>query len=93
MVMNQFLKTYWKTLLFFGAAGLFGGFCTGLFMLDSYPAEIQQQILAQGLNGFLLGVITAVQSAGYGIVLGAAGIFLGKKQVFGEMRRRSKRNL
>lgn len=77
--MDQFLKTYWKTLLFFGAAGLFGGFCTGLFVLESYPAEIQQQILAQGLNGFLLGVITAVQAACYGVVLGGAGIFLGKK--------------
>ena len=77
--MGNFVRKYWKTLLFFGLVGLVGGFFTGLYLQDSYPAEIQQQIYAQGLNDVLLGLITAVQSAGYGIVLGAAGIFLGKK--------------
>ena len=77
--MKQFAKTYWKTLLFFACVGLVGGFFTGLYLMDSYPAWVQQEIYAQGLNDALLGVITAFQSAGYGIVLGAAGIFLGKK--------------
>ncbi len=71
----------------FGLAGLVGGFFTGIYLLDSYPAELQQQLLDE-LGTFdlgqipvniLLGVITAVQSAGYGLVLGVLGILLGKK--------------
>ena len=77
--MEKFIRNYWKTLLFFCVIGLLGGFFVGIYLLDSYPLEIQQQIYDQGLNDILLGVITAIQSAGYGIVLGAAGIFLGKK--------------
>ena len=77
--MGDFIRKYWKTLLFFAVVGLVGGFFTGIYMLDSYPAEMQQQILAQGLTPTTLGLVSAMQSAGYGIVLGAAGIFLGKK--------------
>ena len=77
--MEKFIKSYWKTILFFMLAGLIGGFCVGLFLMDSYPAEVQQQIYDQGINDVLLGVITAVQSAGYGLLLGAVGIILGKK--------------
>lgn len=77
--MKAFIKASYKTLLFFAAVGLVGGFFTGIYLLDSYPPEIQAQILAQGINGTLLGVITAAQSAGYGLVLGALGIVLGKK--------------
>ncbi len=77
--MKAFAKAYWKTLLFFAAMGILGGFFTGLYLLDSYPAEIRQQVLDQGLNSTALGLITAVQSAGYGVVLGAVGIWLGKK--------------
>ena len=77
--MKAFFKTYWKTLLFFALSGLIGGFLTGLYMLDSYPPEIQQQIFDQGLNNTLVGVVTAAQYAGYGVVLGALGIWLGKK--------------
>ena len=73
--MKDFLVKYWKTLLFFAVVGLFGGFFVGIYLLDSYPAEIKQQIYDQGLNNLLLGVLTAFQSAGYGILLGAAGIF------------------
>ena len=40
--MKLFLKAYWKTLLFFTLMGLFGGFFTGLYLLDSYPPEIVQ---------------------------------------------------
>lgn len=77
--MKKFIKTYWKTLAFFALMGLVGGFCTGIYLMDSYPADVQQQILAQGLSATALGLVTAVQAAGYGIVLGAFGIVLGKQ--------------
>ena len=85
--MKQFVKTYWKTLLFFGIIGLVGGFFVGLYALESYPAEIQQQLIAEvekvGINGIpveiLLGIVTAVQSLGYGVILGGVGIYLAKK--------------
>ncbi len=84
--MIQFLKTHYKTLIFFAVIGLVGGFFSGLYVLDGYPAELQAQLIdelnASGLAGFpidiLMGVITALQSAGYGVVLGALGIWLGK---------------
>ncbi len=73
--------------MFFCLIGIFGGFFTGIFVLDSYPPEMQQQLLdelaAEGLGAFppkiIIGVITAIQAAVYGIVLGALGIILGKK--------------
>ena len=77
--MADFLKKYWKTLLFLALAGLVGGFFVGLYQLDSYPEEIRQEIAAQGIDPVLLGIITAVQAAGYGLILGAVGILLGKK--------------
>lgn len=77
--MKSFAKTYWKTVVFFSLVGLVGGFFTGIYLMDSYSPEMQQQLLDQGLNNILLGVVTAVQAAGYGLVLGAIGIFLGKK--------------
>ena len=77
--MKAFLKTYWKTLLFFAIVGLIGGYTVGLYQLESYPADMKQELYDQGFTDTLLGVITAVQSAGYGLVLGAAGIWLGKK--------------
>jgi len=87
MFMKQFIRSYWKTLLFFAIVGIIGGFFTGIYVLDSYPLEMQQQLhdelAASGLGGFppdiIMGVITAMQAAGYGIFLGAAGIWLGKK--------------
>lgn len=77
--MKQFIKSYWKTLLFFTLMGVAGGFFTGSYLMDSYPAEIQQQLLAQGINSTQLALITAAQSAAYGLFLGALGIVLGKK--------------
>ncbi len=84
--MKQFFKLYWKTLLFFAVIGLLGGFFTGIYLLDSYPADIRQQLLNElssaGLGqlpeNLLMGLISAIQSAAYGFVLGAAGIWLGK---------------
>lgn len=40
--MKRFLGNHWKYLAFFALAGLAGGFCTGLYLLDGYPAEIRQ---------------------------------------------------
>lgn len=85
--MQNFIKTYWKTLLFFTVIGLIGGFFVGIYTLDSYPADIQQQLMAElnakGLGQLpirpVLGVISAYQAAGYGLILGAVGIFLAKK--------------
>ena len=77
--MKVFIRKYWKTLLFFTLVGLTGGFFTGLYLLDSYPVHIQQEILSQGITPAVLGLVTSVQSAGYGLVLGAIGIILGKK--------------
>lgn len=77
--MKNFLKAYWKTLLFFAVIGTIGGFGVGLYLLDGYPEEIKQQVLDQGITETVMALITAVQSAGYGLFLGAAGIWLGKK--------------
>ena len=85
--MKEFIKTCWKTLLFFAVIGLIGGFFVGLYALESYPAEIQQQLIAEvekaGISGIpvevLLGIVTAFQSLGYGVILGGVGIYLAKK--------------
>jgi hypothetical protein len=77
--MKAFIRNYWKTLLFFAAVGLVGGFFTGLYMLDSHPAEMRQQILDQGITEIVMAIVSAAQSAGYGLVLGALGIILGKQ--------------
>lgn len=85
--MRNFIKTYWKTLLFFAMVGLVGGFFVCIYMLDSYPPELRQQLLTElekeGLGQFpaelVMAVTSAIQSLGYGLVLGAIGIFLGKK--------------
>ena len=85
--MKEFLRSYWKTLLFFAIVGMIGGFFTGLFVLDSYPPEMQQQLFdelaASGLGKFppdvTVGIITAMQALSYGVVLGAIGIWLGRK--------------
>lgn len=77
--MKNFLKTYWKTILFFALVGLVGGFFVGIYQLESFPPELQQQVYDQGVTKTMLGLVSAVQSAGYGIVLGAFGILLGKQ--------------
>lgn len=77
--LKELFHKHWKTLLFFALCGLVGGFFVGIFSLDSYPEQIREQMLAQGIDGLILGVVSAVQAAGYGIVLGAIGILLGEK--------------
>ena len=77
--MKAFVKKYWKTLLFFAVVGLIGGYTVGIYQLESYPPDMKQELYEQGFNDTMIGLITAVQSAGYGLVLGAAGIWLGRK--------------
>lgn len=77
--MKQFVEKYWKTVLFFVVIGLVGGFFTGLYTLDSYPAEMQQLLLEQGITRPILGLVSAAQSAGYALFCGVLGILLGKK--------------
>lgn len=77
--MKSFIKSYWKTLLFFMVIGLVGGFLTGLYIMDTYPIDIQQQLLDQGINNVALALLTAIQSVGYALFCGVIGIFLGKK--------------
>ena len=77
--MKQFIKKYWKTLLFFAIAGLIGGFCLGLYGFDSSPLETQQDYLSQGLTPAIMALVSALQWVGYGVVLGIIGILLGKK--------------
>ena len=77
-VKNLF-KNYWHTLVFFGLSGILGGFFVGLYLMDGYPEAIRNEIYAQGLNDMLIAVISAMQAAVYGILLGAIGIFLGEK--------------
>lgn len=77
--MKNFIRSYWKTLVFFSLAGILGGFCIGLYLMDSYPPGIVAEIQAQGLTPFLLGLVSAYQAAIYGLVLGALGILLAKK--------------
>ena len=56
--MKAFIKNYWKTLVFFAVVGLVGGFFVGIYLLDSYPAEIQQQLLDE-LDASGLGMLPA----------------------------------
>ena len=73
------LKKYRLTLLFFAVAGLIGGFFVGYYSLDSYPEAIRNEIYAEGLTDFLVAAVTALQSALYGVILGAVGMILGDR--------------
>lgn len=83
-----------KSLFLFVVVGLIGGFFAGQYLLDSYPAELQQEILGELNNAvaqlnipqlsdlspeILLGIMNGLTSAGYGLVLGALGIVFAKK--------------
>ena len=91
--MGGFLKSC-KTIFIFIIFGLVGGFFTGMYLLESYPPEIQQQFI-DAVNSLdlgqlpidiheipintLMGMITALQAAGYALVLGGLGIVFSKK--------------
>lgn len=84
---KRFFEQYWKNLLFFAIVGLVGGFFVGIYTLDGYPEEMRLQLVAEldslGVGqipaDIIIGIVTAVQSMGYGLILGALGILLGKK--------------
>ena len=46
-MLEKFMKSYWKTLAFFALTGVVGGFLSGLYLLDTYPVEVQQQLQKQ----------------------------------------------
>ena len=86
--MKGFVKSYLPTLLFFGIVGLIGGFCTGLYLLDSYPENIRAELLSElaalGLpesipTEIVTGLLSAISAAGYGIVLGDIGLLIAKR--------------
>ncbi len=77
--MKSFFKKYFIVLLIFALSGLVGGYLAGLDLFDSYPPEIQEQIMSAGMDKNTLTLITAVQYAGYGFFLGIFGIILSKK--------------
>ena len=77
--MKNFIRAYWKTLLVFAVIGFVGGYFVGLYQLDSFPAEMQQQFYEQGATRSLLGWTSALQSTLWGVVLGALGIWLAKQ--------------
>ena len=77
--MKTFVKSYWKVLLFFAVVGLVGGYFTSLYSIQILPADMLEEMMGQGLTETMLEVIGAVQSAGYGLILGALGIFFAKK--------------
>ena len=85
--MKEFIKKYAKTLLFFAIVGIVGGFFVGLYMLDGYPEELKVELAAEmeglGLGAIapdiFIGIVTAVQSLGYGVILGGVGIFIAKR--------------
>ena len=77
--MKAFFKKNGKFILFFTLIGLVGGYFVGLYLLDSYPPEIRQQAVEQGITDVTMGLMSAVQSAVYGLVLGSLGIFFAGK--------------
>ncbi len=76
---KKFIKQHWKILLLFTVVGLFGGYFVNLYSFESIPEEMLQEMLDQGITKTLLALIGAIQSAGYGLILGALGIVLAKK--------------
>ena len=77
--MKTFIKSYWKILLFFTVAGLVGGYFVSLYSFESLPEDMLQEVIAQGMTETMLAIVGALQSAGYGLILGALGIFFAKK--------------
>lgn len=77
--MKNFVKAYRKVILFYVSVGAIGGFFLGLYSMDSYPSPMQQELMEQGITKIILGLVTAIQSAGYGLILGSFGILLSKK--------------
>ena len=78
-MVKQFIKKYWLTLLVFILSGAIGGFLITPGVIAGYPADIREQIYAEGVNDLVLSLATGYQYAIYGLVLGVPGIVLAKK--------------
>lgn len=74
------MKQKLKTALYFALAtlpvALVAGYLTGLWQIDTLPETVVEEALAQFGSMQLLAVVTAVQAAGYALVLGFAGCLL-----------------
>ena len=76
---QKFIKQHLKILLLFTVVGLFSGYFVSLYSFEGIPEEMLQEMLGKGFTETSLAVIGAIQSAGYGLILGALGIVLAKK--------------
>lgn len=56
-----------------------GGYFTGIYSFNSYPADMQAQILEQIGSVELLAAVTAVQTIGYAVFCGFFGCILARK--------------
>lgn len=74
------MKQNLKRALFFALVllpvSLVAGYLTGIWQLDTLPAEIVREVVAQLGSRQLVAVIMAVQAAGYALVLGFAGCLM-----------------
>ena len=78
--MKDFIKDNWKFLLFVLVSGLIGGFCTGLYLPETYSQEMQLQLQQQGVTTQMLALSGAVQyGILYGVILAAIGLIISKK--------------
>ena len=78
--MKDFIKNNRKFLLFVLVSGLIGGFCSGLYMPDTFSPEMLQQLQEQGISTGMLSLSAAVQyGVLYGVLLAAIGLILSGK--------------
>lgn len=74
--MNQKLKTALLFALAVLPVAWIAGYLTGFWQLDTLPASVAEEALAAFGSVQKLSVVTAVQAAGYAVVLGFAGCLL-----------------
>ncbi len=59
--MKDYIKSYWKFLLFVLCSGLIGGYCIALYLPEMYSQEMLQQLQQQGMTTEMLALTGAVQ--------------------------------
>lgn len=78
--MKSFIRENWKFLLFVLVCGLIGGYCTGLYLPDTYSPEMLRQMEAQNMTAGALALSAAIQyGVVYGLVLAAVGVVFSEK--------------
>ena len=78
--MKDYMKNYWKFLLFVLISGLIGGYCAGLYIPEMYSQEMLQQMREQGVTVQMAALSGAVQyGVLYGVILAAIGLIIAKK--------------